>query len=238
MAGMEAARVAAERGHEVTLYEKTDRLGGWINVLSAPLNRAAWARAVIDRARHCEQAGVEIVLGKEVTASLLRDEKPNALIAATGTRPFIPKYLPGYQEPIVTNYDDVARGRVAPGSNVVVVGGQQVGMAIAEFLTESGSHATVVEATGSVASDLEFMAQKMLTARLANNDRLDIRLNTNIEAIQSDSVMLQSGGKTQTLAGIDQVVFALERDMNQDLQEVVSDGLLDELGTEFRAVGD
>ena len=238
MAGMEAARVAAERGHEVTLYEKTDRLGGWINVLGAPRNRAVWARAVIDRARLCKQAGVEIVLGKEVTEGLLREEEPDALIAATGTRPFIPKYLPGHQEPIVTNYDDVARGKVAPGSNVVVVGGQQVGMAIAEFLTESGSRATVVEATGSVASDLEFMAQKMLTARLAKNELADIRLNTNIEAIRSDSVLLQSEGKTRTLAGIDQVVFALERDMNQDLQEIVSDGLLDELGMEFRAAGD
>ena len=238
MAGMEAARVAAERGHEVTLYEKTDRLGGWINVLGAPRNRAVWARAVIDRVRLCKQAGVEIVLGKEVTECLLREEEPDALIAATGTRPFIPKYLPGHQEPIVTNYDDVARGKIAPGSNVVVIGGQQVGMAIAEFLTESGSRATVVEATGSVASDLEFMAQKMLTARLAKNELADIRLNTNIEAIRSDSVLLQSGGKTQTLAGIDQVVFALERDMNQDLQEIVSDGLLDELGMEFRAAGD
>lgn len=238
MAGMEAARVAAERGHQVTLYEKTDRLGGWINVLGAPRNRAAWARAVIDRARLCEQAGVEIVLGKEVTECLLREEEPDALIAATGTRPFIPKYLPGHQEPMVTNYDDVTRGKVAPGSNVVVVGGQQVGMAVAEFLTESGSRATVVEATGAVASDLEFMAQKMLTARLAKNELADIRLNTNIEAIRSDSVLLQSGGKPQTLAGIDQVVFALERDMNQDLQEVVSNGLLDELGTEFRAAGD
>ena len=238
MAGMEAARVAAERGHEVTLYEKTDQLGGWINVLSAPRNRNEWARAIFDRERLCEQAGVEIVLGKEVDEHLLREKKPAALIAATGTRPFIPKYLPGYNEFFVTNYDDLARGRIAPGFNVVVVGGQQIGMAIAEYLAEAGARVTVVEATGSIAADLEFMAQKTLTARLAKNDLVDIRLNTNVEAIHPDGVLLQSGGKTQTLADIDQVVFALERDMNQDLEEIVSDGLLDELGTEFLAVGD
>ncbi len=238
MAGMEAARVAARRGHDVTLLEKTDRLGGWLNVLAAPRHRRNWSRAIEDRAGMCERAGVRIRTGRAVSAGDVREERPDVLVVATGTRPFVPKYLPGIDEEFVTDYDKVIRGAVAPGDRVLVVGGQHLGLIAAEFLAERGSSVTVVEATGGLAGDLEFMAQKMLLARIEANENVTLRLNSNVERIGADEIVLQSGGSLESLRGVDQVVLALERDMERDLIEEVSDRLIDSLGIECHEAGD
>ncbi len=238
MAGMEAAAVAAQRGHAVTLFEKTDKLGGHINVLRAPRNRLNWGRASQDRIRMVEKAGVDVVTGKAITADDVRSEKPDVLIVATGTKPFMPLYVPGIDQDMVTHYDDIIRGRVDVGVSVVVVGGQNLGLTTAEFMAENGAEVTVVEATGALAVDLEYMAQKVLLARVEGDNRITVRLNTNIERIDDDSVVLQAGGETETLDDIDQVVFALERDMDRALIEEVSGGLTEELGIEYHAIGD
>ncbi|MCB1494343.1 MAG: FAD-dependent oxidoreductase [Bauldia sp.] len=239
MAGMEAARLAAQRGHQVTLFEKTGKLGGWINVLRAPRNRLNWGRAMEDRARMVERAGVNVVMGKSVTAADVRSEKPDVLIVATGTKPFMPRYVAGIDEEMVTNYDDIIRGRVDVGVNVIVVGGQNLGLTTAEFVAEKGGDVTVIEATDGLAGDLEYMAQKMLLARIAASHQIQVRKNSNIELIGSDFVDVQSGGKIERLEDVDQVVFAIERAMEIDLiNEVTGSGLIEELGIEYHAIGD
>lgn len=238
MAGMEAAQIAAQRGHDVTLYEKTDKLGGWINVLSAPRNRQSWNRAIEDRARLCERAGVGIVTGKAVAEDDIRKEKPQVLIVATGARPFMPRYVPGIDRDLVTNYDDIIRCRVRAGTNAIVVGGQYLGLTTAEFMAEQGARVTVIEATEGLAGDLEYMAQKMLLARMESSNEIVVRLNSNIEKINDDSVVVQSGGELETLDGIDQVVFAIEREMDRELIEAVTTGLVEELGIEYHEIGD
>jgi 2,4-dienoyl-CoA reductase-like NADH-dependent reductase (Old Yellow Enzyme family)/thioredoxin reductase len=238
LAGMEAARVAAERGHQVALYEKTSKLGGWINVLRAPQNRLNWGRFINDRIRMCEHAGVNVVLGTSVDPELIRFEKPDVVIDATGTRPFMPGYLPGIDDEIVTHYDDVIRGRVDVGENAVVVGGQNIGLATAEYMAENGADVIVVEASDALAVDLEFITQKVVLARIEKNNQIDIRLNSNVERIRDNSVVVQSDGNLETLEGIDQVVFALERASNRDLIEDITGSLIDELRFEYHAVGD
>ncbi len=238
MAGMEAAAVAAARGHDVTLFERSDRLGGFVNVLGAPPTRKAWLRAIQDRARMMQAAGVTLHMGAEVTADTIRALRPDVVIDATGTRPFLPRYVPGWDSPMVTDYEAIAAGRAKPGREVVVIGGQTIGMGVAEQLADSGAAVTVIEASGAIAQDLEFMAQKMLQARLASSKQIRVRLKTNVEAIGSDRVTVQSGGNREVIEGVDQVVFALERMENRALADAALGGLVEELGIDYRLVGD
>jgi 2,4-dienoyl-CoA reductase-like NADH-dependent reductase (Old Yellow Enzyme family)/thioredoxin reductase len=238
LAGMEAARVAAQRGHEVTLYEKTDKCGGFITILRASRNHLNWGRAAEDRIRLLQRTGVKVVLGKEVTVADIEAEKPDVLILATGTKPFMPVYVPGIDREMVTHYDDIIRGRVDVGVNVIVVGGQNVGLTTAEFLAEKGADVTVIEVTDGLAGDIEYMGGKLLQERIAKNKQIKVRLNSNIETIAEDSVLVQSGGKTETLEDIDQVVFAIERDRERGLAEAVSGGLSERLGIELHVIGD
>lgn len=238
MAGMEAAAVAAKRGHAVTLYERSDRFGGILNVLGAPATRQTWKRAIKDRKRMMEAAAVTVKMSTEATAETVRAERPDVLIVATGTRPMVPKYVPGWDRDFVTDYEKVVAGAVEPGKRVVVLGGQTIGMGVAEVLADKGSEVTVIETTGAIAQDLEFMAQKMLNARLATSNQIRVRLNTNAEEIGDGTVTVQANGERETLEDIDQVVLALEPVENRDLTNEVLDGVVDEFGIEFHAIGD
>ena len=238
MAGMEVAIVAANRGHRVTLFEKSDRLGGYVNVLQASRNHASWAHASADREHMLRQAGVHVAMGKEITVKDILAERPEVLVLATGTRPFMPTYVPGIDSRIVTDYESIVRGRTDIGRNCIVVGGQTLGTTVAEHMAEAGAKVTIIEATDSIASDLEFMAQKMLLNRIASRNNIDVRLNANVEDIGPDNVVVQSGGTRETLGNVDQVVFALERDMNRDLIEEVSAKATGEFGVELHLVGD
>jgi 2,4-dienoyl-CoA reductase-like NADH-dependent reductase (Old Yellow Enzyme family)/thioredoxin reductase len=238
IAGLEAARVAASRGHNVTLYEMTNRLGGHLLVLGAHEHQSHWRQAAADREAMARRAGATIYLRHTVTPDDILEAKPDVLILATGTRPFIPKYLPGWDNAHVTNYDDLTRGRVKLGKSVAVIGGQWLGMAVAQSLLEAGSNVTVIEATDAIAQDLEYMAQQVMNARLANSNRISIRLNTNVERIEPDALFLQSGGKIETVKGFDQVVFAIERTMERDLENVLAEFGVWDTVSEVYSIGD
>ena len=238
IAGLEAARVAATRGHNVTLYEMTNVTGGHLLVLGSHHHQSQWRQAAADREAMARRAGATIHLRHTVSPDDVAEIAPDALILATGTRPFIPEYLPGWDLPHVTDYEAVTRGRVKPGKSAAVIGGQWLGMAVAQFLAEAGSQVTVIEATGAIAQDLEYMAQQTMNARLAESSRISVRLNTNVERIGPDLLVLQSGGGIENLSGIDQVVFAIERTMERDLEYALAEsGVLKEVG-ETHAIGD
>ena len=238
IAGLEAARVAATRGHNVTLYEMTNVTGGHLLVLGSHHHQSQWRQAAADREAMARRAGATIHLRHTVSPDDVAEIAPDALILATGTRPFIPEYLPGWDLAHVTDYEALSRGRVKPGKSAAVIGGQWLGMAVAQFLADAGSQVTVIEPTGAIAQDLEFMAQQTMNARLAKSDQISVRLNTNVERIGPDLLVLQSGGEIENLSGFDQVVFAIERTMERDLEDALAEsGVLKEVG-ETHAIGD
>ncbi|MEX2704474.1 MAG: FAD-dependent oxidoreductase [Candidatus Freyrarchaeum guaymaensis] len=137
-AGMEAARVAKLRGHDVTLYEKSNTLGGQLNLAAAPQDRREFKNLVDYLSYQMELLGVNVVLGKEVTPELVKELKPDVVIVATGGRPLIPD-IPGVNGSNVVLSWDVLAGRVPVGKKVVIVGGGGVGCETGLFLTDRGS---------------------------------------------------------------------------------------------------
>ena len=238
IAGLEAARVAAARGHNVTLYEMTNQVGGHLNVLGCHKSQSNWRQAAADREALARRSGATIYLRHTVSPDDILQAKPDVLILATGTRPFIPKYLPGWDSAHVTDYEELTRGRVTPGKKVAVIGGQWLGMAVAQYLAAYGAEVTVIEATDAIAQDLEFMAQQTMNARLEKSNQISIRLNTNVERIDEDRLVLQSGGETEELQGFDQVVFAIERTMERDLENVLPESGVEDVVSEIHAIGD
>ena len=184
------------------------------------------------------RAGVDIRMQSEVTSKTIASEKPEILVVATGARPFIPKYLPGWNNDMVTDYDALSHGTAKPGRSVVVIGGQWLGMSVAEALAERGSEVTVINATDAIAQDLEYMAQQTLNARLNRSNQIKLRLNTNVERIEDGQLALQTGGEIQKLTGIDQVVFAIEREMDRSLIDAMALDAKKGVGPECYTIGD
>jgi len=137
-AGMEAARTLALRGHQVTLFEKGDKLGGQLNLAAVPPGRGEFAHAVDYLCREMDRTGVKVRLGKEANKDTMASERPEAVVVATGANP-LRLDLPGIEGENVCYAADVLEGKAEVGGRVVVIGGGAVGMETALFLAKKGS---------------------------------------------------------------------------------------------------
>ncbi len=137
--GMEVARVAALRGHDVTLYEKETQLGGAINVLSKAPGREEFNQVTRFLITQINKLGVTVKLGIEATADLILQGDPDAVILATGSTPYILQVPGSDQDNVVSPYQ-VLNGEVETGANVIVFEstGHQEGPTVAEYLAEKG----------------------------------------------------------------------------------------------------
>jgi 2,4-dienoyl-CoA reductase (NADPH2) len=137
-AGMSAALAAAERGHAVTLYEKSDRLGGQLYLAAAPPGRQEFAALARDLETQIAVSSVTVRRRQTVDEALIDAEKPDAVIVATGAVPVAPP-VPGADLPHVVQAWDVLQNKAHTGRRVVVVGGGAVGVETAMFLAEKGT---------------------------------------------------------------------------------------------------
>lgn len=137
-AGISAALAAAERGHRVSLYESSMRLGGQLHLAGSPPGRQEFLVYADDLNRKLAASGVEVVLNKAVDRDLLEEKKPDELIVATGGKPVTPP-IPGAEREHVVQAWDILSGRCQAGRRVVVVGGGAVGVETALKLAEDGT---------------------------------------------------------------------------------------------------
>ena len=137
-AGLSCAAHAAERGHAVTLYEKSAELGGQFNLAKVIPGKQEFAESIAYFAERLRRAGVKIVLNTAVSELQGFDE----VVIATGVDPRTPP-IPGIEGPSVASYVDVLTGRVVPGPNVAIIGMGGIGFDVALYLLERGNRATL-----------------------------------------------------------------------------------------------
>jgi len=144
LAGMTAAIVLAQRGHKVSLCERSERLGGQWNIASQQKPKDKIYPTLTEyMVREIEQAGIKVALNTEVTAKSAREQKPDVVIVATGA---VPKTLDvkGATGKNVIQANDVIAGKARVGKTVVMVGGRLVGMEVAISLAEDSKRVSVV----------------------------------------------------------------------------------------------
>ena len=137
-AGMSAAIAAADRGHQVSLYEKDAELGGQLHLAGAPPGREEFIELAYDLETQVYYRDIDIHLDAVVDAAVIEAEKPDHVILATGAAPMTPP-IPGVEQPHVVQAWDVLADRVYTGKRVVIVGGGAVGVETALFLAEKGT---------------------------------------------------------------------------------------------------
>ncbi len=143
VAGMEAGRVAALRGHKVTLWERDSKLGGQLHLAAAPPGRYDFVYFAEYLANELNELGVEVKTGLEATAENIKEKDFDVVIVATGAGAITPS-IPGAEKPNVVQAWDVLAEKVYTGDNVVIIGGGAVGTETALKLAEEG---TVSDAT-------------------------------------------------------------------------------------------
>ena len=150
-AGLEAARVAALRGHDVTLFEKTTSLGGQLNIACVPPRKEEMRRAAQDLIHAVCNAGVHLCMGQTRTAEQLKEAGFEAVINAVGAHSAAPR-IPGIDGVNVADAWKVLAGEQQVYGTVAVIGGGMVGCETAEYLAARGCKVSVIEMMDKIAA--------------------------------------------------------------------------------------
>ncbi len=205
--GMEFARVAAERGHKITLFEKEAELGGKFRIAAIAPKKGEISEFVQYQSRALKELGVEIKTGAAIALEDLSklSDFDEIVIAAGGD----PVRLPAKEgQSNVSLAEDVLENKVVLGSKVVVVGGGMVGCETADWLAQSGKQVIILEQLPLFATDVEIRTRKMLLQRLAAQ-KVDMICNAKAEQFNKDKVVCSQGGVEFTIEGVDNIVLAL-----------------------------
>lgn len=211
-AGMEAARIASLRGHKVTLYDRGAELGGAMLLAGAPPGKEKinWFRDYLKT--QVGKAGVEVRLGAEVTADLVKKEKPDAVIIAAGGQPINP-----YQQirNVVTAWEVLSGKADISGKTVIVVGGGMVGVETATWLVDRGNRVTIVEMMPVMAADME-SNNRYVTLRELKEASVVTLTGKKVVEVTEKGVSVVDNGETSFLEG-DVIVVAVGAKPAQDL---------------------
>jgi 2,4-dienoyl-CoA reductase-like NADH-dependent reductase (Old Yellow Enzyme family)/thioredoxin reductase len=204
-AGMEAARIASLKGHDVTLYEKNKKLGGHLIEATVPDFKEDLRIYKDWLIREVQKVGTKIELGKEVTSQTLRDAKPDVLVVATGSTTHFPD-IPGIDKPIVATAIDILLGKAQPGSKTIIMGGGAVGCEVALYLAQQSRKVTIVEMLPQVATDVPEV-QGELTAKLIDNS-VEIFTNLKVIGVTDKGVTATDRGSNVINVDGDRVILA------------------------------
>jgi 2,4-dienoyl-CoA reductase-like NADH-dependent reductase (Old Yellow Enzyme family)/thioredoxin reductase len=230
--GLEAARVAALRGHKVViLYEKQEELGGQLRIAAVPPHKEEINDLTNYLISQVEKSGIRIIKGKEADIKMIREIKPDVVIVATGSEPIIPE-IPGVSQKNVVTAHDVLRGSVSVGKKIAVIGGGMVGCETAEFLADKGKQVILIEMLNDIALDVGSLVRALLLNRIAEK-KITILTKSKVREISTNKVIIEKEDKTEEITGIDTVVIAVgSRHKNELLKSIEGEGI------PFYAVGD
>ena len=218
-AGMQAAIVAAQRGHKVTLFEKDAKLGGQLNVAAVPPFKGdilPWRDYLV---KQVGQAGVEVKLNAHASVEMVAERNPDAVVIATGGTPVMP-VIPGIDRPNVITAHDVLSGRGRTGRNVVIIGGGMVGCETGHYLAGQGKTVTIIEILDRMASDMLFMTRRRLIDGLRSK-KVALVTSATCEEIGEDSVRLSTADGEKRIIEVDTVIIAVGYKANQRLYKAL-----------------
>ncbi|MBN1190876.1 MAG: FAD-dependent oxidoreductase [Dehalococcoidales bacterium] len=251
--GMEAARVAALRGHDVTLYEKSSSLGGLLPVAAVVKGTRLEDLPSIVRyfRRQLDRLGVKVVLGKEADAALVERERPDAVILATGGIPALPQ-IKGIDSPKVVsgaglhaslkNYLKfvspdtlrfLTRFYLPVGKRVVIIGGGIQGCELAEFLTFRGRRVTIVDTAETLGSGMvDVLMNHLFFWFVRKGVKMISGVKEYVEITPAGLTIIDKAGNKVTLEA-DSIIPALPMTPNMGLFESLKGKV-----AEIYAVGD
>ena len=228
-AGMKAAVAAAERGHRVVLCEAGPRLGGQVLLAQLLPERAEFGGLVTNLAREIATAGVEVRLATPVTPALVAQLRPEAIVIATGARPYVPA-IEGREDGHVVEAWDVLTGRANPGSRVLVADWRcdWVGMGLAERLARDGRHVRLAVNGLHAGQNLPMYLRDLWAAKL-HDLGVEVIPYARIAGVDAGAAYLVHivSGKAIVCEAVDTVVMAAGHAPDTRLEEEIAAAGLD-----------
>ncbi|MEW5912561.1 MAG: FAD-dependent oxidoreductase [Thermodesulfobacteriota bacterium] len=232
VAGMEAARVCAQRGHSVALYEKSARLGGILNIASASSFKQDLQRLLQFKLRQLQGlANLVVHTNTEVGAEDIRGAAPDVVFIATGSSPIQAAAIAGLGQAGWVMPDDIYRGSLPEGEQIVVIGGGAVGCEAALHLAREHKKVTIVEMLPALAPDL-FLANRTMLLEELKKAAVRIMVNTIVDRVSAEQVHVTRGPEKIALPA-EAIVLAIGRKADDQLAAIAR-----ELVDEVHVIGD
>lgn len=212
-AGLEAARVAALRGHDVTLFEKTTILGGQLNIACVPPRKEEMRRAAQDLIHAVCNAGVHLCMGQTRTAEQLKDAGFEAVINAVGAHSAAPR-IPGIDSVNVADAWKVLAGEQQVYGTVAVIGGGMVGCETAEYLAARGCKVSVIEMMDKIAAG---ESSTILPTLLENYKTYGVEQypSHKVKEFRMDAVVCENKDGAEVTIPCDYIVLAMGARSNE-----------------------
>lgn len=237
-AGMEAAFVAAKRGHHVVLCEKEAELGGLMRIAAVPIAKQDLTRLIQYMARRLEGAGVEVRLNCTVDKAMLEGEfKGYEVIAGAGAQPIVVPAFTGFKQWMTA--DDVLAGRAFPGRKIVVIGGGSVGCETADYLAPlvndlypRNREITLLEMAPGVMAGESGPGRSLLVQRMMAKG-VQMICGAKVEKVDESSIWYTKDGQQHCIADADTLVLAMGYKADPALEE-----MLKAAGASYHLIGD
>jgi pyruvate/2-oxoglutarate dehydrogenase complex dihydrolipoamide dehydrogenase (E3) component len=228
---METARVAALKGHSVTLWEKKTKLGGQLLYGCMPphKDRIEVLRGYLER--QIIKAGVKVELGFEATAEKIQAFKPDVVVFAAGGLPFTPP-IPNRGDIPVLQFVDVLSGAAEVGERAVIIGGGLVGCELAEYLAEKGKKVTVTNILPEMAEGVSPVLRGYLLDRLVEKG-VELLTNVAYDHFGPEGVFLSTKEGTRRTIQADTIILAAGFTPCRQLYEEIKEKV-----PEIKLVGD
>lgn len=206
-AGLAVAKTAAKRGHSVVICEEKGEVGGLLRLAAVPPGRSEIMDIIHYLNREVEKLGVQLRLNTELSRALLDEISPDAVVMATGSMPDMPIIKGLFKTKMdLCTVAEVLDGKIV-GDRVIVIGGNQAGLVLADFLAEKGREVAVLNRKRHFADEMSSNDRFYLRERL-KRDSVHLFKQVSVSRFTDDGVIFKSKGEPVTLEGFDSVVVA------------------------------
>ena len=190
--GIQAMQTLLDRGHDVTLYEKTDHLGGNVIGAAAPpfkVDIQDYLKWMVHTAKQCEERGARILMNTPCTKEILDKENYDAVVIAVGGEPIVPENIPGIHKPHVVWAPDAELGKAPAGEEIVIIGAGQVGLEAAVDYAGQGKKITVIEMIDDPAKLMDSFKQPLMKKKEEDGLQIDILYGTALQEVKDDCIV-------------------------------------------------
>lgn len=227
-AGMEAAFVAAKRGHHVVLADKQDALGGTVRIAAVPIAKQDLTQLIKYQAHKLEQAGVEVLLNTEITLEAIKEQYADyEIILCGGSTPIVPSFMTEFKDYMTA--DDVLYGRKFPGRKIVIIGGGSVGCETADYLAPilndrfpRNREIILIEMAHEIMANESGPGRSLLVQRMMEKG-IQIICDAKVEEVSNDTIQYSKDGVDYQITDADTLVLAMGYRPNVTLQEQLTD---------------